>query len=49
MDHPLFLAIFLAVAAAGAWRVLANSLHRNFRHFAHGKRLPRFQSEARRR
>jgi hypothetical protein len=39
MDHPLVLALFLAVAAAGAWRVLANLLRRNFRHFAHEKQL----------
>jgi hypothetical protein len=47
MDHPLVLAIFLAVAAAGAWRVFANSLHRNFR-FAYGKQLARSQSLYRR-
>jgi hypothetical protein len=48
MDHPLVLAIFLAVAAAGAWRVFANSLHRNFRHFAYGKQLARSLSLYRR-
>jgi hypothetical protein len=49
MDHPLVLALFLAVAAAGAWRVLANLLRRNFRHFAHEKQLARLQSGARKR